>query len=156
MAGKMDRRSFLVKAGLGSAGLVLLPKITGCSDNSVSFPKIITGEFQSKVLGVNRPVMGSKDAKVFFLEFSDPSNSLCVKPSGDVLKLRRIYSEAYGTVNFAHFNSPLNQTTAKQVAMALEAAANQSKYFAMFDAVYKLATFEIGRASCRERVSLEV
>jgi protein-disulfide isomerase len=130
--------------GLGSGGTLLLQQWTAASATAPKPPvekQRPPAALTTELLLVGEPAMGSSDAPLTIVEFSDFECSYCRRFHEQVLpSLKRDYIDT-GLVRFIHKDLPLPfHRQAKPAAAAARCAAEQNRYWDLYSALFDQQT----------------
>ena len=130
--------------GIGSGGTLLLQHWTSTSataPNASVEPQRPPAALTTELLLAGEPAMGSSDAPLTIVEFSDFECSYCRRFHEQVLpSLQRDYIDT-GLVRFIHKDLPLPfHRQAKPAAAAARCAAEQNRYWDLYSALFDQQT----------------
>lgn len=131
--------------GIGSGGTVVLQKWTSPSvavpNAPVERQRPPEAALTTELLLTKEPAMGSNDAPLTIVEFSDFECSYCRRFHDQVLpSLKRDYIDT-GLVRFIHKDLPLPfHRQAKPAAAAARCAAEQNRYWDLYGALFDQQT----------------
>ncbi len=97
-------------------------------------PHIPIGSEVYKVEAGNAPQVGGKEPKITLIEFSDFQCPYCARAKGTLDELQKIYKDDL-QITFRNFPLPFHQN-AMPAAIAAEAAAQQGKFWPMYDKLF--------------------
>jgi protein-disulfide isomerase len=127
--------AIVMVAGLIVGGLILSSPKTGTAPASTSAPEATATEVKPELLyNDDAPTIGSKDAKVKVVIFSDYLCPYCKQTSEDMAK---IMQENQGKVELIHRNLIVHPPQAEILARAAEAANLQGKFAEMDNALFE-------------------
>ena len=152
MRAMSQRRIHVLKAlgwlalglGIGSGGTLLLQHWTSTSGTTPNAPverQRPPAALTTELLLAGEPAMGSNDAPLTIVEFSDFECSYCRRFHEQVLpSLQRDYIDT-GLVRFIHKDLPLPfHHQAKPAAAAARCAAEQNRYWDLYGALFDQQT----------------
>ena len=130
--------------GIGSGGTVTLQQWTSSSATDPSAPverQRPPAALTTELLLAGEPAMGSSDAPLTIVEFSDFECSYCRRFHEQVFpSLKRDYIDT-GLVRFIHKDLPLPfHRQAKPAAAAARCAAEQNRYWDLYNALFEQQT----------------
>ena len=126
--------------GIGSGSTLLLQKLTPADATAPNVPterQRPPAALVTELLLTGEPTMGSNDAPLTIVEFSDFECSYCRRFHEQVLpSLKRDYIDT-GLVRFIHKDLPLPfHLQAKPAAAAARCAAEQNRYWDLYGALF--------------------
>ena len=132
--------SLALGLGIGSGGTLLLQHWTSTSATAPNAPaerQRPPAGLTTELLLAGEPAMGSSDAPLTIVEFSDFECSYCRRFHEQVLpSLQRDYIDT-GLVRFIHKDLPLPfHRQAKPAAAAARCAAEQNRYWDLYSALF--------------------
>lgn len=109
----------------------------GAKSGTAQIPGSGTGDVRKEVSADDDPFLGSKNAKVIVIEFSDYQCPFCRSFWKDTLpQLKKEYIDT-GKIRFVYRDYPLSfHAMAQQFAEAAECAEDQGKYWQMHDKIF--------------------
>ena len=131
--------------GIGSSGTVILQQWSSTSSTVPDAPvirqRLPEAALTTELLLQGEPAMGSNDAPVTIVEFSDFECSYCRRFHDQVLpSLKRDYIDT-GLVRFIHKDLPLPfHRQARPAAAAARCAAEQNRYWDLYGALFDQQT----------------
>ena len=136
--------SLALGLGIGSGGTLLLQHWTSASGTAPKAPveqQRPPAALTTELLLAGEPAMGSNDAPLTIVEFSDFECSYCRRFHEQVLpSLKRDYIDT-GLVRFIHKDLPLPfHRQAKPAAAAARCAAEQNRYWDLYSALFDQQT----------------
>ena len=136
--------SLALGLGIGSGGTLLLQHWTSASGTAPKGPverQRPLAALTTELLLAGEPAMGSNDAPLTIVEFSDFECSYCRRFHEQVLpSLKRDYIDT-GLVRFIHKDLPLPfHHQAKPAAAAARCAAEQDRYWDLYGALFNQQT----------------